>query len=114
MKLSPVPEGKYFDHHGFWSKVNTFYRRSGRYFIEQSLILYYVSQDEEVPIWAKLLIYSALIYFVSPIDAIPDMFPFGLSDDIAVLTAAIGAVSAFIGDEIKQEVNNKLWDIFGK
>ena len=46
----------------------------------------------EVPIKTIIAIISALIYFVSPIDAIPDVFLFfGLTDDIAVLAFCLKA-----------------------
>lgn len=56
--------------------------------------------DAETPIWAKTTIYGALGYFVSPIDAIPDVTPIvGYSDDLGVLVLALATVSAYVKDE---------------
>ena len=63
--------------------------------------------------WAKVLIYSALAYFISPLDAIPDVLPMGLSDDIAVLSAALATISTFIDDQVRQQVARKLRELFG-
>ncbi|UTC63851.1 DUF1232 domain-containing protein [Treponema sp. OMZ 788] len=43
---------------------------------------------------AKALAIGALVYLVSPIDAIPDLIPvLGLTDDVGVITAAVGALA---------------------
>ena len=46
--------------------------------------------DGRVPFYLKSLLVAALIYFVSPIDLIPEIFNplLGLSDDLAVLLLA--------------------------
>ncbi|MDH3974088.1 MAG: DUF1232 domain-containing protein [Deltaproteobacteria bacterium] len=43
--------------------------------------------DGRVPFYLKILLVAALIYFLSPIDLIPELFNplLGLSDDVAVL-----------------------------
>ncbi|MGU5638082.1 YkvA family protein [Aeromonas veronii] len=66
-----------FDHDGFWRKLWIFARRAGRSCIETCLLLYYTSQNENLPLWAKLLIYSALAYFVSPLTPFPTGSPWG-------------------------------------
>lgn len=109
-----VPPNEPFDHDSFWHKLWAFAKRAGRPFIEICLLLYYTSQKEDLPLWAKLLIYSALAYFISPLDAIPDVLPMGLSDDIAVLSAALASISAHIDDQVRVEVAAKLRDLFGQ
>lgn len=108
------PECEPFDHHGFWHKLWVFAKRAGRPFIETSLLLYYTSQKDDLPLWAKLLIYSALTYFISPIDAIPDVLPMGLTDDIAVLSAALASIAAFIDEQIRAHVARKMRELFGQ
>ena len=46
--------------------------------------------DGRVPFYLKSLLVAALVYFVSPIDLIPEIFNplLGLSDDLAVLLLA--------------------------
>ncbi|BBG89691.1 MULTISPECIES: YkvA family protein [Aeromonas] len=109
--IPPIPEP--FDHNGFWQKLLAFLKRAGYPFIETVLQLYYTSQKEDLPMWAKVLIYSALAYFISPLDAIPDVLPMGLSDDIAVLSAALATISTFIDDQVRQQVARKLRELFG-
>ncbi|WP_211605080.1 YkvA family protein [Vreelandella arcis] len=47
--------------------------------------------------WAKTTIYGALGYFISPVDAIPDLAPIvGYADDIGVLAGALAMVAAHI------------------
>ena len=49
--------------------------KAGKEVIEKALILYYCLQDDDTPAWAKTTIIGALGYFISPIDAIPDLVP---------------------------------------
>lgn len=103
-----------FDHLGFWHKLKALVKRAGRPLIEACLLLYYTRQQAHLPLWAKLLIYGALVYFVAPIDAIPDLLPLGLGDDLAVLNAALASITAFIDDNIRARVTSKLRDLFGQ
>jgi len=46
-------------------------------------------KDGRVPLWKKLAGLMAVIYFLSPVDAIPDFIPIlGWLDDLGVLSAA--------------------------
>ncbi|PTL81502.1 hypothetical protein DAT35_21280 [Vitiosangium sp. GDMCC 1.1324] len=46
-------------------------------------------RDPRVPLWRRLAGLFAVIYFVCPVDAIPDFLPvLGWLDDIGVLSAA--------------------------
>ncbi|MDM5087930.1 YkvA family protein [Aeromonas caviae] len=108
-----IPTDKPFDHDGFWHKLWAFTKRAGRPLIEICLLLYYTSKKEDLPLWAKLLIYSALVYFVSPIDAVPDLLPLGFADDIAVLSATLATVSAFIDEQVRQLATRKLAELLG-
>lgn len=108
-----IPPDKSFDHDSFWHKLWALTKRVGRPLIEICLLLYYTSRKEGLPVWAKLLIYSALVYFVSPIDAVPDLLPFGFADDFAVLSATLATVSAFIDEQVRQLVTHKLTELFG-
>jgi uncharacterized membrane protein YkvA (DUF1232 family) len=54
--------------------------------------------DSDVKWYRKSVVVAALIYFVTPLDAIPDFVPFaGFLDDLGVIAAAI----KFLGNEIK-------------
>lgn len=66
-------------------------------FAEDAVAGYYAMLDSDVPISKRTALLSALIYVVSPIDAVPDVIPgVGLLDDAGVLAAAI----AFVGTAI--------------
>jgi len=58
--------------------------------------LWQAMNDPAVPLRAKTTAICALLYFISPLDAIPDVFPGGLADDAAVLAAAAAAIVQII------------------
>lgn len=79
-----------------------------------ALQLFYALQDSNTPAWAKAVIIGALGYFISPIDAIPDIVPMvGYADDLGVLTAAIATVAAYITDDVKAKAAAQLKKWFG-
>ena len=103
-----------FTEKSFWEKLYESAKKAGKEIIEKALYLYYASQSPETPEWAKAVIYSALVYFIFPIDAIPDFTPLvGYSDDLLVLTAALIVVAMHINPEVKRQAKNKMNDIFG-
>lgn len=103
-----------FSEDGFWGKVIKYAKTAGQEVIEKALWLYYAAQNTQTPAWAKTTIYGALGYFILPVDAIPDVLPgVGYTDDLGVLVAAIGAVSTYINNEVKQQATQKLQDWFG-
>ncbi len=54
--------------------------------------------DGSISWYRKSIVVAALIYFISPIDAIPDMIPLvGYLDDLGVIAATL----KFLGSEIK-------------
>ena len=84
----------------FWEKVKKYAKTAGESVLEPALKMYYAAQDSDTPAWAKAIIYSALGYFILPVDAIPDVAPVvGYSDDVGALVAAVAAVAAYIKQE---------------
>ena len=52
-------------------------------------------QDPEAPWAGKAIAIGALIYLVSPIDAIPDFIPVaGLTDDVGIILVAIAKLAS--------------------
>lgn len=57
-------------------------------------LFYLYMKDPEVSIWKKLLMVLPAIYFIMPIDILPDiLFPFGYLDDAGVLIFAWQAIT---------------------
>lgn len=84
----------------FWEKVKQYAKAAGEGVLEPALKMYYAALDSDTPAWAKATIFTALGYFISPVDAIPDITPVvGYADDLGVLTAALATVAAHIKDE---------------
>lgn len=84
----------------FWSKVKNYAKVAGESVLEPALKMYYAAMDSDTPVWAKGIIFAALGYFISPIDAIPDITPvIGYTDDLGVLVAALAAVASHIKEE---------------
>lgn len=84
----------------FWEKIKNYAKTAGEEVLTPALKMYYAAQDSETPAWAKAAIYGALGYFISPVDAIPDLAPIiGYTDDLGVLAAALAATAANIKDD---------------
>lgn len=82
--------------------------------IMASLLRSYVKKEyQDIPIGSIIAILSALIYFVSPIDIIPDSIPIiGYFDDAAVVAACWKLVETDVEEYIKwRKENNKELDV---
>ncbi|BAZ31037.1 hypothetical protein NIES4074_35070 [Cylindrospermum sp. NIES-4074] len=99
----------------FWEKLGGLALQAGKTVVESALTLYYVSQDPKVPAKEILLIGGTLAYFILPIDGVPDLIPgVGFTDDLAVLTAAVGTVAMCTNvDEAKEAARQKMGEWFG-
>jgi len=77
---------------GFWKKL---LKVAGQIpFAEELAAAYYCAMDPATPLRVKGLLFAALAYFVTPIDAIPDFVAgLGFTDDAAVLAAAVALVA---------------------
>lgn len=65
--------------------------------------------DSRVPFWSKLVIPAALVYLISPIDFIPDMFlGVGQLDDLGVILLGIALFIKLAPPDIVQGYLNKL------
>lgn len=104
---------KEYSEPGFWAKLMAFARTAGREVVGRALQLFYAAQSPNTPAWAKTTIYGALGYFISMIDAVPDITPIvGFTDDLGVLAAAIAAVATHITPEVKAKAQAKLNEWF--
>jgi len=92
----------------FWTKIRTSARKAGREVIYRALQLFYAAQRKETPAWARGVIYAALAYFITPIDAVPDALPGGFLDDLGVLAGALATVALHITPEVNRQAQEKL------
>jgi uncharacterized membrane protein YkvA (DUF1232 family) len=114
MSDEPSDFAKDYSESGFWEKVRRFARAAGEGVLEPALKLFYASQDADTPAWAKAVMYSALGYFISPVDAIPDLTPVvGYADDLGVLVAALATVAAHIKTQHGVRAKETLREWFG-
>ena len=97
----------------FWDKIETSAKAAGREALTPALRLYYAQAQEKTPAYAKALIYSALAYFILPIDAIPDPLPLGYTDDIALMLGTLATIASHITPAIKRKATIKLNQWFG-
>jgi uncharacterized membrane protein YkvA (DUF1232 family) len=71
-----------------WPKLEKSGKRIS--FAKDLLALYKYMKDPLVKWYRKAIVVAGLIYFIVPIDAIPDMTPFfGYLDDLGVITALL-------------------------
>ncbi len=98
----------------FWQKISDVALTAGREVIEKALWLYYAAQKPNTPPQALLIIYSALAYFISPVDAIPDIIPVaGYADDLGTLAWAVTLVAMNIDEAVRQKTKQTLHSWFG-
>lgn len=86
----------------FWAKIQKFMGKLP--FILPATAMYYCAMDPKTPRFVKLALFSALSYFVAPIDFIPDSIPVvGYGDDATVIGASIYLFSSYIKEEHWQQ-----------
>ena len=112
-KLPQTYEQEYSEEK-LWLKIARFSAVAGRELIEKALWLYYAAQRPETPLWAKTVVFSALGYFILPMDLIPDLTPaVGFSDDLGAIGVAIATIAVYIDQNVKDQATQKLKDWFG-
>lgn len=80
-------------------------------FMEEVIAGYYAMLDPATPLRPRLTLLAALVYFVSPLDIVPDVIvAFGFLDDATVLAAALAAVRASIKEEHREAARRALAD----
>ena len=80
-----------------WVKLESSGKRIS--FAKDIMALYRYMKDPLVKWFRKAIVVAALIYFIVPIDTIPDLTPlFGYLDDLGVITALL----KYLGSELKE------------
>lgn len=76
-------------------------------FTKDAVAMYFCMIDSRTPFYAKGVIAAALAYFLSPVDAIPDVIAgIGFTDDASAIATALATVNAHITDEHRQKAND--------
>jgi uncharacterized membrane protein YkvA (DUF1232 family) len=77
-----------------WKSVSAGAAKEKFFVLGRLIKAYATGQYKEVPWKTILLIVAAVIYFVNPLDLVPDIIPLtGLTDDFAVLLWVYNSVS---------------------
>ena len=76
--------------------------------IYKVLQLWYVLQKPEVPYPIKATIVGALMYFILPVDSIPDFLPGGFVDDMAAIAFALSMATLYVDEEVNEKARKKL------
>lgn len=86
---------KEFVEENLWVKLEKFGKKIS--FAKDIVALFRYMQDPNVSWYRKSIVVGALVYFIVPIDAIPDLTPLvGYLDDLGVITAVL----KFLGHEL--------------
>jgi len=94
IKKEYEPKSKYVEEN-LWYKLEKAGKKIS--FAKDIMALFAYLKDSFVSWHRKAIVIAALIYFISPIDAIPDVAPlFGYLDDLGVITALL----KFLGSEL--------------
>ncbi|MEZ4957710.1 MAG: YkvA family protein [Saprospiraceae bacterium] len=107
--------GDIFSENSLLSKIKQYFRDAGIKVVYSALLLYYAFTRKETPLWAKNIIIGVLGYFISPIDALPDLTPIiGYTDDLGVLSFGLVTLACYINTEVRSKAKGKLKDWFGE
>lgn len=107
---------KYADNYNpgaLFEKIKDVARKAGVKLIYIVLLLYYSTLDKELPMKDRLMVLSALGYFILPVDLIPDVLPGGFADDMAALVYVLKQVWANLTPDTKQKAHERLKEWFG-
>ena len=78
-------------------------------FIREAVIMYYCAIDPSTNKLAKATTIAALVYFINPIDIVPDFLPvLGFLDDAAMVTGAIASMRSSIKEIHEKKADNWL------
>ena len=98
-------KGDHFSEKGFWRVVRNGGRRIP--FLRDALAMYYCWADPATPLTVKGAIVVALLYFVSPFDATPDVIPvLGWLDDAGVIAATLAAIRMYVKEDHWQKADH--------
>lgn len=83
-----------------WDKLAKFAKKAGYEVVVNILKLYFSIALGKANAKQIAIIIGALGYFISPIDAIPDVLPGGLTDDAGIIAAAVSTLACCSDPEV--------------
>lgn len=87
---------------GFWRKIAAVVSKIP--FAEDAIAAYFCALDSATPLRARAMLLAALVYFISPLDMIPDMIAgLGFTDDATVLAAVLAMFASHITAEHREK-----------
>lgn len=82
----------------FWAKVRAALAQIP--FADDVVAAYYCAMDKTTPAHVRYVLLGALLYFIAPIDAVPDVIAgLGYTDDAAVLAGVLQVLGSHIRPE---------------
>jgi len=94
----------------FWRKVK--HEAANLPFLEELLTAHYCAFDRHTPLYVKVILIGAIVYFVVPDDLIPATLPIiGYADDAAVLAGAFKIMSSHIKPEHREAARRKIEEL---
>lgn len=100
---------RFFSPARFFGKLARFGKTLGTKTVYTALLLYYAYERKDTPAWAKRTVLGALGYLIMPLDISPDLIPIlGYTDDVGVLTIALGTVAVYVNAEVKTKAREKM------
>ncbi len=110
-----APWASHYSETGFWGKLAHRTKQLGRRPAELGLTLFYTLREPGTPTWCKAVISGSLGYFISLIDAVPDLTPvLGYTDDVTVMIASLAILGAHVTPDIRHRARHRADTIFGK
>ena len=91
-----------------FAKIKMVLIKAGLELTYKVLQLWYVLQKPEVPYPIKATIVGALMYFILPVDSIPDFLPGGFVDDMAAIAFALSMATLYVDEEVNEKARKKL------
>lgn len=96
----------------FWDKVKKYSKKAGKELIRNVLLLWFAFPEASVS--DKAMIAAALLYFISPVDAIPDILPGGFTDDASIVALTALKIRLCASAKVINKVDDVMKNLFGE
>ncbi|MDO3378110.1 YkvA family protein [Geoalkalibacter halelectricus] len=96
----------------FWRKIGRIPKAAGSEVVRKALLLYLVLTDAQAPLWVRGCVTICLLYFLWPLDAVPDYLPGGYLDDLAAMTLLLVEIHVFVTPALRQRADQLMPERF--